>query len=43
MVLSFGVDVLSMFFSQERPFNVLITLYDTKKNLNDIDIKTILQ
>ena len=42
MILSFGIDVLSLYFTQERPFNIIITLYDSKKSLNDIDIKTIL-
>ena len=42
IVLSYGIDVLSMFFSQERPLNIIITLYDSKKNLTDSEIQTIL-
>ena len=42
VVLSYGADVLSMFFTHERPLNKIITVYDQKKNLTDVDINFIL-
>ena len=43
VVLSFGIDVNSMYFSHERPLNTIITLYDKKPLLSDIEIEHILQ
>ena len=43
VILSYGVDVLSIFFTFERPLNRIITVYDHTSNLNDSDIKDILQ
>ena len=40
--LAYQVDVYSLYFSFERPLNCIITLYDTKSDLDDNDIKTIL-
>ena len=40
-MLSFGVDVFSMYFSYEEPLNKIIVLYDSKPNLNDGEIKDI--
>jgi len=41
--LSYQIDVYSLYFSFERPLNSIITLHDTKPDLDDNDIKTILQ
>lgn len=42
VVLSYGVDVMSMFFSFDRPLNSIITLYDSKAELTDQEVQTIL-
>lgn len=43
VVLSYGIDVLSITFTHEKPLNRIITVYDNTSNLNDNNIKEILQ
>lgn len=43
MVLSYGVDVLSMYFTHEKALNMIITAYDKNSSLSDEEIEHILR
>lgn len=43
VVFCYGIDVLSIYFTHEKPLNRIITLYDHNQNLSDSDIADILQ
>lgn len=42
VTLSYGIDVYSIYFTHETPLNKIITMYDEKPDLNDVEISHIL-